>query len=55
MDATQLAAAGIVTLAGLMRGITGLGGAILMAPVVSRRTRPVPTVITALTLEAAAG
>lgn len=54
MDTTHLAAAAIVTVAGLVRGITGFGGAMLMTPVLSLLMGPVPAVITALTLETAA-
>jgi uncharacterized protein len=52
--ATELAVVAIVTLAGLMRGITGFGGAMLMAPPLSLLIGPVPTVVSALMLEAAA-
>jgi uncharacterized membrane protein YfcA len=41
-------------MAGFMRGITGFGGALLMAPPLSLLIGPVPTVVTALTLETAA-
>ena len=44
----------MVTLAGLMRGITGFGGAMLMAPPLSLLIGAVPTVVTALMLETAA-
>ena len=44
----------VVTLAGLVRGITGFGGAMLMAPPLSLLIGAVPTVVTALLLEAAA-
>ena len=54
MDMTELAAIGIVTLAGLMRGVTGFGGAMLMTPVLSALMGPVPAVATALILETAA-
>ena len=54
MDVTEAAVLGIVTLAGLMRGTTGFGGAMLMAPPLSFLIGPVPTVVTALTLETAA-
>ncbi len=54
MDATYLAAAGIVLVAGLVRGTTGFGGAMLMTPVLSILIGPVPAVVTALTLESAA-
>jgi len=45
----------IVTMGGLMRGITGFGGAMLMAPLLSAVMGPVATVLTALLLEASAG
>jgi uncharacterized membrane protein YfcA len=54
MDASEIAVAAVVTLAGLMRGITGFGGAMLMAPPLSLLLGPVPAVVTALLLEAAA-
>jgi uncharacterized membrane protein YfcA len=54
MDATHLAAAVVVLLAGFMRGITGFGGAMLMAPPLSFLLGPVSAVVIALTLEAAA-
>jgi hypothetical protein len=54
MSATELAVIALVTLAGLMRGITGFGGAMLMAPPLSFLIGPVPTVVTALILETAA-
>ena len=38
-----------------MRGITGFGGAMLMAPLMSTFLGPVATVLIALFLEAAAG
>jgi uncharacterized protein len=44
----------VVTLAGLIRGITGFGGAMLMAPPLSLLIGAVPTVVTALILETAA-
>jgi uncharacterized membrane protein YfcA len=44
----------VVAIAGLMRGITGFGGAMLMAPPLSLLIGAVPTVVTALTLETAA-
>ena len=44
----------VVTLAGLIRGITGFGGAMLMAPPLSLLIGAVPTVVTALILEMAA-
>jgi uncharacterized protein len=54
MDFTQLAAFGIVSAAGLVRGTTGFGGAMLMTPVLSVLIGPVPAVVTALILEIAA-
>ena len=54
MDITDLAAAGIVTLAGFVRGLTGFGGAMLITPVLSALIGPVPAVATALILETAA-
>lgn len=54
MNSTEIAVIGIVSLAGFVRGVTGFGGAMLMAPVLSVLIGPVPTVITALTLETVA-
>ena len=54
MSSGELAVVVAVTLAGLMRGITGFGGAMLMAPPLSMLLGPVPAVVTALTLESAA-
>lgn len=54
MDTVQIAVIAIVAAAGLVRGITGFGGAMLMSPVLSVLLGPVPTVVTALTLETAA-
>lgn len=54
MSATELAVIALVTIAGVMRGITGFGGAMLMAPPLSFLIGPVPTVVTALILETAA-
>lgn len=51
---SEVAVVVVVTLAGLIRGITGFGGAMLMAPALSLLIGPVPTVVTALTLEATA-
>ena len=50
----ELAVLGIVILAGLVRGITGFGGAMLMAAPLSFLIGPVPTVVTALILETTA-
>lgn len=54
MGATELAAAAVVMLAGFMRGITGFGGAMLMAPPLSILLGPVTAVVIALTLEISA-
>ena len=54
MDITLLAMIGIVAAGGLVRGITGFGGAMLMAPLLSILIGPVPTVVTALVSETAA-
>ena len=54
MGMTGIAVVVIVILAGLMRGITGFGGAMLMAPPLSFLIGPVVTVVTALILESAA-
>jgi uncharacterized membrane protein YfcA len=54
MDTTELVVVAIIVLAGFMRGITGFGGAMLMAPPLSFLIGPVPTVVTALILETAA-
>ena len=54
MDMTTFAAVGIVTAAGLVRGTTGFGGAMLMTPVLSALLGPIPAVVTALFLETAA-
>ena len=53
MDISDLAAVGIVSLAGLVRGTTGFGGAMFMSPVLSILLGPVPTVVIALLLETA--
>lgn len=50
----ELAVLGIVILAGLVRGITGFGGAMLMAAPLSVIIGPVPTVVMALMLETTA-
>lgn len=54
MDMHQLAVIAIVTSAGLVRGVTGFGGAMLMTPMLSVLIGPVPAVVTALVLETAA-
>lgn len=54
MDLTLLAMIGIVAAGGLVRGITGFGGAMMMAPMLSALVGPVPTVVTALVSETAA-
>jgi uncharacterized membrane protein YfcA len=45
---------GIVTLAGMMRGITGFGGAMLMTPSLSILIGAAPAIVLVLVLEAAA-
>jgi uncharacterized protein len=55
MGGVEIVVVVIVTLAGLMRGVTGFGGAMLMAPVLSALLGPVTAVVTALLLETAAG
>ncbi len=45
---------GIVMLAGFVHGITGFGGAMVMAPPLSYLIGPAPTVVIALTLETTA-
>jgi uncharacterized protein len=54
MSGTELAAVATVLVAGFMRGITGFGGAMLMAPPLSILLGPVPAVLIALTLEISA-
>jgi uncharacterized membrane protein YfcA len=54
VSTNEIAVIAVVTLAGFMRGITGFGGAMLMAPPLSLLIGPVPTVVTALILETAA-
>lgn len=54
MSLVDIAVIVVVTLAGFMRGVTGFGGALLMAPPLSLLIGPVPTVVTALMLETAA-
>ena len=54
MEIQDLVVVAVVTLAGVMRGVTGFGGAMLMAPPLSTMLGPVPAVVTALTLETAA-
>jgi uncharacterized protein len=54
MGAAELAAAVVVMLAGFMRGVTGFGGAMLMAPPLSLLLGPVPAVAIALILETSA-
>ena len=54
MDMALLATIGIVAAGGFVRGITGFGGAMLMAPLLSMLIGPVPTVVTALILETTA-
>ena len=50
----HVAVFGIVTAAGLIRGITGFGGSMVMAPPLSLLIGPAPTVVIALALEAVA-
>jgi uncharacterized membrane protein YfcA len=54
MGLNEAAVVAVVLVAGLMRGTTGFGGAMLMAPLLSFLIGPVPTVATALLLETAA-
>lgn len=54
MHITELAAVGIVIVAGLVRGTTGFGGAMVMTPVLSILFGPIAAVVTALLLETAA-
>jgi uncharacterized membrane protein YfcA len=54
MGTTELTAVAVVMLAGFMRGVTGFGGAMLMAPALSMLYGPVSAVATALALESAA-
>ncbi len=54
MDLMWIAVVAVVAMAGLMRGITGFGGAMLMAPPLSIMLGPVPAVVTTLVLETAA-
>ncbi|PWT93180.1 MAG: hypothetical protein C5B56_01155 [Proteobacteria bacterium] len=54
MGANELAVVAAVIVAGVMRGITGFGGAMLMAPPLSLLLGPVAAVVTSLMLEAAA-
>jgi len=54
MNMTALAAVGVVTAAGLVRGTTGFGGALLMTPLLSILIGPVAAVAIALILEASA-
>jgi len=51
---TEIAVVVVITLAGFIRGVTGFGGSMLMAPPLSLLIGAVPTVVTALMLEAAA-
>jgi uncharacterized membrane protein YfcA len=54
MGAADAMMVAVVILAGLMRGMTGFGGAMVMAPPLSLLLGPVPAVVIALTLEVAA-
>jgi uncharacterized protein len=53
MMMTELAAVAIVVVAGLVRGTTGFGGAMMMTPVLSVLLSPVNAVVVALLLETA--
>lgn len=55
MTPTELAGAvAIVTFAGLLRGVTGFGGAMMITPLLSILAGPVPAVVIALILEVSA-
>lgn len=54
MEPIQLTAFTIVSIAGLVRGTTGFGGAMLMTPILSVLIGPISAVVTALILETAA-
>lgn len=54
LSVNELTVIAVVILGGLMRGVTGFGGAMLMATPLSLLIGPVPTVVTALILETAA-
>ncbi len=54
VDITTIAVVAVVFLGGLMRGVTGFGGAMLMAPPLSLLIGPLATVVTALLLESTA-
>jgi uncharacterized membrane protein YfcA len=54
MVMTELAAIAIVIVAGLVRGTTGFGGAMLVTPVLSILSPPINAVVIALLLETAA-
>jgi uncharacterized protein len=51
MDLTHVASLLIVSVAGLVRGMTGFGGAMLMTPLLSALIGPTQAVVTALILE----
>jgi uncharacterized membrane protein YfcA len=51
---TEAAIVGIVIIAGVFRGITGFGAAMLMTPTLSMLIGPVPAVVTTLILESLA-
>ncbi|WJR75868.1 sulfite exporter TauE/SafE family protein [Bradyrhizobium sp. NP1] len=55
MTPTELAGAlAVVTFAGVLRGITGFGGAMMITPLLSILAGPVPAVVIALILETSA-
>lgn len=54
MIMTELSAVAIVIIAGLVRGTTGFGGAMLMTPILSGLFSPINAVVIALLLETAA-
>jgi uncharacterized membrane protein YfcA len=54
MTGKEILVVAVVTLAGFIRGVTGFGGSMLMAPPLSLLIGAVPTVVTALLLETAA-
>ena len=54
LESSWMAALVVVAAAGLIRGITGFGGAMVMAPLLGLMLGPVPAVVIALALETAA-
>lgn len=54
MEATDWAVLGVIVLAGFMRGVTGFGASMVMAPPLSLIVGPVEAVIVALVLESTA-